>query len=251
MPDKILVILQARMSSNRFPGKVLTEINGRPMISWQVKRISNSKIIDKVVVATSTDSSDDVLAEKLKTEGIVVHRGNLLDVHSRFIDVANEYPEFDTIVRLTADCPLVMPEIIDEMSAAFSKLNIDYLSNVNPATFPDGLDIEIFRPHTLVTLNEYELDSKEKEHVTLGIRNRPTRYKIMNFSQSIDLSLERWTVDYPIDLDFVKQVYSVFRGREDSFSYLELLAYLLPEYSNIPDYEFNLVTQQNSKLESE
>jgi spore coat polysaccharide biosynthesis protein SpsF (cytidylyltransferase family) len=239
------------MSSNRFPGKVLTEINGRPMIFWQVKRISNSKMIDKVVVATSSDSSDDVLSEKLKTEGIIVHRGNLLDVHSRFIDVANEYPEFNTIVRLTADCPLVMPEIIDEMSAEFSRLNIDYLSNVNPATFPDGLDVEIFRRNTLVTLNEYELDSKEREHVTLGIRNRPTRYKIMNFSQSIDLSLERWTVDYPTDLDFVKQVFSQFRGREESFSYLELLAYFLPEYSDIPDYELNMVTQADLKLGSE
>jgi spore coat polysaccharide biosynthesis protein SpsF len=239
------------MSSNRFPGKVLTEINGRPMIFWQVKRISNSKRIDKVVVATSTDSSDDVLAEKLKTEGIAVHRGNLLDVHSRFIEVANEYPEFNIIVRLTADCPLVMPEVIDKMSDAFSKLNIDYLSNVDPATFPDGLDVEIFRRSTLVTLNEYVLDSKEREHVTLGIRNRPTRYKIMNFSQSLDLSLKRWTVDYPADIDFVKQVYSLFRGREDSFSYLELLTYFLPEYSEIPNYKLNWVTEHNSKPGSE
>lgn len=251
MSDKALVILQARMSSHRFPGKVLTEINGHPMILWQVKRISKAKLVDKIVVATSTDSTDDLLVEKLKTEGVAVLRGKLLDVHSRFIQVANEYPDFNTIVRLTADCPLVMPEIIDEMLGEFKKSQIDYLSNVNPATFADGLDVEIFQRNALLALNEFVLDSKEKEHVTLGIRNRPQYFKVMNFSQSTDMSLKRWTVDHPIDLDFVKQVYSLFRSREETFSYSELLANFLPEYSDLPVYEYSWVSQHSQKPSSE
>lgn len=213
-----LVIVQARMGSTRLPGKVMKEVNGKPMIYWQLKRIEQSKMISSMVVATSTDAEDDILNEYLNTEGFSVYRGSALNVLERYSMVISEYSP-KVCVRVTADCPLFMPEILDKMLIDFSSMEVDYYSNTIVPTFPDGLDIEIFRPESLLDLKKFELKDYEKEHVTIGLYMRPETYSIRNYVDVKDESSQRWTVDYQEDLDFVRDFYRYFEGRELSFNY--------------------------------
>jgi len=234
MNKKTLVILQARMSSTRLPGKVLANINEKPMIYWQINRIKEAKKIDELVVATSTDQSDDALANYLQQNGVLVERGSTDNVLERFLQVLVRLKEYENIVRLTADCPLVMPELIDEMISKFENSNIDYLSNSIEPTFPDGLDIEIMKRAALIRLWDHPLSIVETEHVTLGLRNRASDFVVENFSQLNDLSNLRWTVDYEGDLEFVRKIYAEFKGNEVRFNYQDLLRLLKakPELTN-------------------
>jgi spore coat polysaccharide biosynthesis protein SpsF len=217
-----IAILQARMSSSRLPGKVLLPINGEPMIYRQIERIRQASTIDKIIVATSTDTSDDSLVEFLTKRGIEVFRGSLDDVLSRFLEIQKEVYA-TAIIRLTGDCPLVMPELIDKMVAKFYELGVDYLSNTLEPTYPDGLDVEVIEPSILAKLATFDLSRAEREHVTLGIYNRPSLFTLENFSGEKNLSQKRWTVDYLEDLAFVKQVFSEFEGRESLFTLEDMM----------------------------
>ncbi len=219
------MVLQARMSSSRLPGKVMKKINDLPMIYWQIQRILRSKAVDDLVVATSTDKTDDVLVDYLKGCSVKVYRGDLNDVLSRFLQVSLANPH-DALIRLTGDCPLVMPELIDQMVREFYALDVDYLSNTLNPSYPDGLDIEIVKNGALNQLLAYGLNQKEKEHVTLGIYSRPEVFKCVNYENTKDCSSQRWTVDYPKDFDFVQKIFSRFRGQELDFTYEQVSEYL-------------------------
>ena len=213
------------MSSNRLPGKVLKPINGRPMIYRQINRVLKSTLVEDLIVATSASSSDDELVEFLESENIKVFRGSLDNVLSRFLEITKEVNPTN-IIRLTADCPLVMPKLIDEMVVQFEEKLPDYLSNSLVPSFPDGLDIEIISSKAISRLEYLDLSKMELEHVTLGVYNRPEMFRVLNFSTPINRSNMRWTVDYPEDLDFVRSVYSHFKGRESVFEYEEVLEFL-------------------------
>jgi spore coat polysaccharide biosynthesis protein SpsF len=213
------------MSSRRLPGKVLCEINGKPMIYWQLQRIYRAKNVDKVIVATSTDTTDDPLVDFLISEEVLYVRGSLDNVKERFDDVIAQFPS-DSFIRLTGDCPLVMPSLIDDLVDAFQEANVDYLSNTIKPTFPDGLDIEVVKTEAFRKLDNTSLSKAEIEHVTYGLYSRTGQFTIQNFVNSQDLSNLRWTVDYQEDLEFVRDVFSYFTGREDSFNLIELLDYL-------------------------
>lgn len=215
------VILQARMESSRLPGKVLKPINGKPMIEWQIARIQQSKA-EKIILATSNDASDDDLATVVRKLGIEVYRGSLQDVHSRFMAILEkEQPRF--FIRLTGDCPLVMPNLIDKMMSKFEIEKFDYFSNINPPTYPDGLDIEIISTEKFFEFSRKDLSNEEKEHVTIGLRRRSGMKRHGNFENRIDLSRMRWTVDYPEDFLFVERVFNFFEGRELYFNMDEIL----------------------------
>lgn len=203
----------------------MKSINGQPMIYRQIQRVLGSTLVKEVVVATSTSNSDDELVEFLESIGVKVFRGSLENVFSRFIDISKEFNPIN-IIRLTGDCPLVMPRIIDEMIAYFEENLPDYLSNSLNPSFPDGLDVEILSRETISKLESLNLSKMELEHVTLGVYTRPEMFRIMNFSDPINRSNMRWTVDYPEDLEFVRTVYSHFKGREANFSYEEVLEFL-------------------------
>ncbi|CAN2169792.1 SpsF Spore coat polysaccharide biosynthesis protein F, CMP-KDO synthetase homolog [Candidatus Nanopelagicaceae bacterium] len=220
-----IAILQARMSSNRLPGKVLQEINGKPMIYWQLQRILKATMIEKVIVATSLDSTDDQLVEFLSSQDITCIRGSLDNVKERFDTVLSQIPS-ETFIRLTGDCPLVMPHLIDEMVREFGDANVDYFSNTIQPTFPDGLDIEVVKTDAFKKLSSFSLSRAEKEHVTYGLYSRPGEFNIRNFSNAENLSHMRWTVDYQEDLDFVREIFLHFKGREDLFGFSELLDFL-------------------------
>lgn len=218
-----LAILQARMSSTRLPGKVLKLINGKPMIYWQISRIFRSTKISKLVVATSTDITDDELVNYLKFLNVPFTRGSMENVKDRFDEVLKNFTT-DIFVRLTADCPLVMPKLIDQMISYFeANSGLDYLSNTIVPSFPDGLDVEIVKTSAFLSLNRTRLSQIEQEHVTYGLYARQGKFKVMNFNYSKDLSDMRWTVDYEQDLAFVRKVYDIFKGKEFDFTMEEVL----------------------------
>ncbi|MBL8252295.1 MAG: glycosyltransferase family protein [Candidatus Competibacter sp.] len=221
----ILAILQARCSSTRLPGKVLKPILGEPMLVRQIERLRHAKRIDRLLVATSVDSSDDPLAAVCERHGISCFRGSLDDVLDRFYRAALPYrPEH--VVRLTGDCPLTDPAIIDAVIALHLRESHDYSSSAIELTFPDGLDAEIMRFACLEQVwREAELPS-EREHVTLFIYRRPERYRIGSYKGVRDLSHYRWTVDEPEDFEFVTRIYERLYSESRVFGMDDILALL-------------------------
>ena len=222
MKNLNLVVLQARMSSTRLPGKVMAQINGHPMIYWEISRISKAKLVNKIVVAISDQSSDDILADYLDSIHQEYIRGSLDNVLSRYVK-AEEIYNPSAIIRLTADCPLVMPELIDQYLEIFHKEDFEYLSNTIELSYPDGLDIEIIAPGIFKKLLEFSLSKEEKEHVTLGIYSRKDKFRTYNVSNKTNISQFRWTVDTSDDLAFVKSIYAHFESKEINFTFEDVL----------------------------
>ena len=225
MKNLNLVVLQARMSSTRLPGKVMSQINGHPMIYWEISRISKAKLVNKTVVAISDQSSDDILANYLESIHQEYIRGSLDNVLGRYVKAEENYNP-SAIIRLTADCPLVMPELIDQYLEVFHKEDFEYLSNTLELSYPDGLDIEIIKPGIFKKLLEFNLSEEEKEHVTLGIYSRKDKFRTHNVSNKTNISDFRWTVDTLDDLVFVKSVYAHFESKEMNFTFEDVLKYV-------------------------
>ncbi len=220
-----LAIVQARMSSTRLPGKVLAPVHGRPMILQQLARLAQCAQIDTLVVATSTDATDDALAAALAAEGVEVRRGPLADVAERFRRVIEEFAP-QTVIRLTADCPLCDPEVIDRVIVEHTASGADYTSNVIRRTYPQGLDVECFTPAAFERLTAGDMTAGEREHVTLGMYSRPDEFTLHSVTQPDDLSAHRWTVDRPDDLEFVRAVYDHLADTTPRFRQADILELL-------------------------
>lgn len=220
-----LAILQARMTSTRLPGKVMAPVLGEPMIGRQLERLGRAARLDRIVIATSRDASDDPLARYCEELGHAVARGSLDDVLGRFQDALDLFPEADTVVRLTADCPLADPTVIDATIARHVEAGADYTSNT-PAvrTYPHGLDAEVMRRGTLETAFREAADPYEREHVTPFIYRRPERFRIASLSRAPSLAHLRWTVDLPEDLDFVRDVYGRLYPANPAFTSDDIVA---------------------------
>jgi glutamate-1-semialdehyde 2,1-aminomutase len=211
----IVAILQARISSSRLPGKVLKPILGRPMLALQIERIRRSKGIDQLVVATSQDPQDDALEALCRELGVECYRGSLEDVLDRFYRAAEAHNP-DLVVRLTGDCPLFDPEVLDRVIAEHLASGKDYTSNALPPTFPDGLDCEVFSFRCLEAAWREATQPSQREHVTPFINRQGHRFKLGNTVNSTDLSGLRWTVDNAPDFEFVCRVYeSLYPGKPD------------------------------------
>jgi spore coat polysaccharide biosynthesis protein SpsF len=206
-------------------------ICGKPMIELQISRILRSKLISDLVVAIPDTNENDVLNEHLENLNVKVFRGSHHNVLERFIEASRKYPS-KSIIRLTADCPLVMPDLLDEMIQHFNSIKTDYLSNAITETFPDGLDIEIFKTEVLANLQEFKLDQPEKEFVTLGVYMRPEHFLIEKFESQTFLGNERWTVDYPEDFEFVTKVFKYFEHNVTGFTTQDVLSYIELDPSN-------------------
>ena len=238
-----LGILQARMTSSRLPGKVLAPILEVPMIGRQIERLRRAALLDGLVVATSTSHSDDVLVSYLSELDVPVVRGPLDDVLGRFALVSEEYSP-DVVVRLTADCPLASPTLIDRVIGTFAASNLDYASNRLTSTYPDGLDVEVVRASVLTWAAANLTDPPEREHVTLGIYRRPELFALGNVGCDEDLSQLRWTVDTSDDLAFVRAVYGHLYAANPAFDFEDILELLRvkPELSRtMMDAERNAV----------
>ena len=211
------------MSSSRLPGKVMMPILGEPMIVRQIERLRRCTSLDGIAVATSVDPSDDVIAAVAAEVGCEVVRGPLDDVLSRYeqaIQVLQPY----AVVRLTADCPLASPTVIDQVVSKFWSSCVDYCSNTLRPTFPDGLDVEVVRANVLLEVASETSDPHEREHVTLGVYRRTDRYRMVNVEGEMDLSGLRWTVDTPDDFTFVSRVNEALYPGNTEFDLSEILA---------------------------
>lgn len=222
----VLAILQARTSSHRLPGKVLSPVLGMPLILRGLERISRAERIDRVVLATSDHPSDDDLALLVEETGYEVHRGPLDDVLTRFLQVLDRFDD-ETVVRLTGDNVLSDPDVIDHVIAAHLESGADYTANTLARSYPRGLDVEAFRADALRAIDKVAASADEREHVTLGIYRRPLEFRLHSVVQPTDRSHLRWTVDYPADLEFARAVYAhlhesnPFFGQEDVVNLLE------------------------------
>jgi spore coat polysaccharide biosynthesis protein SpsF len=218
-----MLILQARMSSTRMPGKVLTPLLGEPMIVRQLERLHRAAMIDEVVVATSTDPSDDVLAETLERHGETVRRGSLDDVLARYLMVIDEFDP-QVVVRITGDNPLIDPGVIDRAVREHVESGADYSSTGLSQTFPKGLDTEVVTPSALRYVAEVGPDDYEREHVTPGVFRRPERFSLHPVTQQADRSDLRWTVDYPADFEWATTVYERLYPGNPGFGQEDVIA---------------------------
>lgn len=224
---RTIAVVQARMSSRRLPGKVLQPLQGAPMIVRQLERVRRAQRLDEVVVATSTDVSDDVIADVVGTLGIRSLRGPLDDVLARYVRAIDE-AHADVVVRLTADCPLISPSVIDQVVDAFHSSEWDYLSNTLQPTYPDGMDVEVTTAQALRQVAAESTDAAEREHVTLGIYRRSEQFSLGNYvdPDGNDRSNLRWTVDNAGDMEFVQRIYSELLPGNPKFDYSDVLNFL-------------------------
>lgn len=242
---KILAVLQARVSSTRLPGKVLLPVLGEPMLLRQIERVRRSQFIDKLVVATSTDPSDDALESLCRSAGVECFRGSLLDVLDRFVQAARPHqPEH--VVRLTGDCPLADPVVIDEVIKFHLEDGYDYSSNTLEPTYPDGLDVEIMRYTVLEEIWRTAVLPSQREHVTLSIYQQPDRFRLGSFRAGNDLSRLRWTVDEPADYNLVCRIYEALYPVKPFFTTVDIVNFLdrNPELKSM-----NTIHQRNEGLE--
>lgn len=216
----VLAIVQARMASTRFPNKVMQPIVGVPMIELLLARLEKSEYIDKIILATSDDKRDQPLVNHVEKLGFDVYQGNENDVLDRYYKAATPYHP-DIIVRITGDCPLIDPKIVDSVITAFKVGNADYVSNINPPTYPDGLDTEVFSYAALKIAWQQAKLAHEREHVTPYIRESG-HFCLDNIANAENYSSERWTVDEPEDFKVIKGVFEHFVPRMD-FSWLEVM----------------------------
>lgn len=230
----ITAIIQARMGSSRLPGKVLLDIEGKTVLDRVIERTKRAKGIDRAIIAIPDTSSDDVLAKYCEERSIPYFRGSEADVLDRYYQTAKHF-NIAHIVRITSDCPLIDPEVIDRVINEYHAGGYDYISTGRiETTYPDGLDVELFSFTTLEKARNEAMLPSEREHVTPYIWNHPEIFNIETVVNSKDLSLHRWTVDEPADLEFVRGVYKKFP--ENKLFCLKEILHLLeinPEIKNI------------------
>lgn len=202
----VLCILQARTSSTRLPGKVLKPILGEPMLARQIERVARAERVDALTVATSDQATDDGVAGLCERLGVDCYRGSLDDVLDRFYHAALR-SEPDHVMRLTGDCPLTDPAILDALVELYLAGGFDYSSNVEERTYPDGLDAEIFRRDLLERAWREATSPYEREHVTPFMRQAVPGSRRGSLTDRVDRSDMRWTVDFPEDFAFVSRVF--------------------------------------------
>jgi len=202
----VTVLIQARVGSSRFPQKVLKKIEGKPMIWHVVNRVKQTNLVNQIALVTTKLDEDKKLLDIANELGVIGITGDENNVLKRFYDCASQI-NADPIIRITGDCPLIDPFLIDEMIKFFLEHDYDYISNRMIPTFPDGLDIEIFSYTALRSAILNSKMSSELEHVTPYISKNPQKFKLFNFQNNVDLSQMRWCVDEKEDLVFVKKIF--------------------------------------------
>ncbi len=224
---KVIAVIQARWGSTRLPGKVLKDIEGKTMLARVVERVQKAKRIDELTVATSMNGKDDGIVEECRRLGAGVFRGSETDVLDRFYQAVQSRSE-DAVVRITADCPLIDPEVINQVIGAFLKEKPDYASNTLVRTFPRGLDTEVVATQALTRAWREASFPYHRAHVTPYFYENPHLFRLLSVTAEGNHSHYRWTVDTQADLDFVRAVY-VRLKKNENFGWQEVLQLLAAE----------------------
>lgn len=213
----VIAIIQARMGSTRLPGKVLMDLAGRTMLARVVRRVGRAASIDQVLVATADAPGDDAIVDECRRLRVPCFRGSEHDVLDRFCQAAVAH-RADVVVRITADCPLIDPEVSDRVIRAFLDARPDYASNTLRRTYPRGLDTEVTTAAALMRASREAVEPYQRTHVTPYLYQHPESFRLLSVTGCPDLSSHRWTVDSPEDLQFAQAVYQRMAGG-DSFSW--------------------------------
>lgn len=222
---KALIIVQARMTSTRLPGKVLLPLAGEPMLARLIERLRRVRRANGIVVATTTNATDDPIVALCAQLGVPCHRGSEQDVLSRYADAARLYGA-DVVVRITADCPLIDPALIDQLIETYEEGDSDYVSNMLPPTWPYGMAVEVFSAAALAQAHAEATQAAEREHVTPFLYWHPERYRLRNVASPVDLSRHRWTVDTPEDYELVRRLFDHLMPTQPQFTQADVLALL-------------------------
>ncbi|KUO42694.1 MAG: hypothetical protein APU95_04465 [Hadesarchaea archaeon YNP_N21] len=225
------------MGSTRLPKKMMIDIMGKPLIWHVFNRVKRAKLIDEIVIATTTDKEDDIIEKWARENGLKCHRGSTEDVLDRFYQAAKKY-KADIIVRITPDDPLKDPVVIDKIIKHYldNEGKIDYVSNTIKPTYPEGLDVEVFSFDALERAWKEAKTKVDREHVTTYIWNNPSKFRLANVThEGGDLSHMRWTVDYAEDVEFIREIYARLYRKNKIFLMEDVLNLLkkCPELTNI------------------
>lgn len=241
----IVCVVQARMSSSRLPSKMMMSLSGRPVIEQVFRQLSFSKKINICVLATSVDSSDNELYQWAVRNEIPCYRGSLDDVLDRYYGAVKNF-DADIIVRITGDCPLIDPEIIDKVIELHLRSGNDYTSNANPPTFPDGYDTEVF---SFASLEKAWKDAKlvsEREHVTPYLKKHSEIFKLGNYASEKDFSGFRTTLDNKEDYKLISAIYEKLY-KENDFIRLENVVKFLSENPDLADLNSHIKRNEGYK----
>ncbi|WP_252312056.1 cytidylyltransferase domain-containing protein [Sinobaca sp. H24] len=222
---KVVAIIQARMGSTRLPGKVLKEINNKPLLEYQFERLKQTKKIDQLIIATTTNKADDPIIEFCKNNNLSYFRGSENDVLSRYYEAAKKY-NADTVVRLTADCPIIDPSVVDDIILTFENNEHDYVSNTLKRFYPRGMDTEVFAFDALEKAHKNADKPFEREHVTPYIYLNPKIFHLHNLEYVTDQSAHRWTVDTEEDFLLIEKILGHFHAEANTFSMEDTLSYI-------------------------
>jgi spore coat polysaccharide biosynthesis protein SpsF len=203
---KIIAIVQARLGASRLPGKTMMDIMGKPMLWHVINRLKQSRRLTDIVIATTTNEKDKAIIRLARESNVKNYAGSEEDVLDRYYQAAIKF-KADIIVRITSDCPLIDPEIVDKVIEYFLSGNFDFVSNTMQPTYPDGLDTEVFSLGSLQRVWKEAKLKSEREHVTPYLWKHPELFIIGNVKNDTDLSRFRWTVDIDEDLQFVREIY--------------------------------------------
>ncbi len=226
-----LAIIQARMGATRLPGKVLLDLCGKTVLHHVIDRVRSCTKVARTVIATTLNGEDDAVEQEAKDLEVDCYRGDESDVLDRYYQAASKFSG-DPIVRITADCPLLDPDLLTLMLEKFEQIQnsekLDYLSNTQTRTIPRGLDIEIFNRASLTAAWQEARKPEEREHVTPFIYRNPDRFTLHDFSGDIDLSHLRWTLDTQEDLNLIREIYKALYNKNNAtiFTTDEVLALL-------------------------
>jgi len=227
---KILTVIQARMSSTRLPGKVMLPILGKPLLVRMVERVQSAKLIGQLVVATSTNPEDDKIEELCKENNISCFRGHLTDLLDRHYQAGKSYGA-DAVVKIPSDCPLIDPQIIDRVLKYYidNSDQFDFVSNLHPATYPDGNDVEVMSFNVLEKAWKEATKQLEREHTTPYFWENSDKFRIGNveWETGKDYSTtHRWTIDFEADYQFIKKIYEELYKNNSVFGLYDILKVL-------------------------
>lgn len=222
---RVVAIIQARMGSSRLPGKVLRDIHGKPMLAWVVERTRKASSVSEVMVATTSDPSDDMIEQVCRQMNVPCFRGNIYDVLDRYYQAARE-AQAEVVVRITADCPLIDAGLIDMVVQRFLEEKVDFAANRLPPpyqrTYPIGLDVEVVSFTALQRAWQEAREKHEREHVLPYLYESPGRFKTLMVDHETDLGSYRWTVDTFEDLEFIQKLFTLLPDTEN-FTWLDVL----------------------------